>query len=186
MSRPSSSVPHQCCVEGDCSRFGKSMCAGSCGAIQGAKIAENAKMATNTTPMAANGLWRATRGSETARVDMGIRGQLSICALFTENQAAQLIAQTLRFSGIARISEALGELEKRLLSLFPRFDAQLDELHQDTVIAQALALRHTIYLFSNGSGEGHAPSDMFGYRHGIIIHQFGALSVSPLIRKGRE
>src|ERR1700692_471270 len=70
MSRPSSSVPHQCCGEGVCKRFGRSMCAGSCGAIQGAKIAENTKMETNTTPTAANGLWRATRGSEMARVDM--------------------------------------------------------------------------------------------------------------------
>jgi hypothetical protein len=29
--------------------------------------------------------------------------------------------------------------------LFPRFDTQLNEFHQDTVIAQALALGHTIY-----------------------------------------
>src|SRR4030081_4115262 len=64
MSRPSSSVPPQCCGEGVCRRFGKSMCAGSCGAIQGAKIAENTKMDTNTTPKAANGLWRVMRGSE--------------------------------------------------------------------------------------------------------------------------
>src|SRR5216684_7877309 len=73
MSRPSSSVPHQCCAEGVCKRFGKSMCAGSCGAIQGAKIAEKTKMDTNTTPTAANGLWRATRGSEMASVDMSRR-----------------------------------------------------------------------------------------------------------------
>src|SRR6266404_9914946 len=70
MSRPSSSVPHQCRAVGLCRRFGKSMCAGSCGAIQGAKIAEKTKMETRTTPMAASGLWRATRGSEMARVDM--------------------------------------------------------------------------------------------------------------------
>src|SRR6202165_2997668 len=70
MSRPSSSVPHQCCVEGVCKRFGRSMCAGSCGAIQGAKIAAKTKMDTNTPPMAASGLWRATRGSEMAREDM--------------------------------------------------------------------------------------------------------------------
>src|SRR5271166_1890847 len=70
MSRPSSSVPHQCCNEGDCRRFGKSMCAGSCGEIQGAKIAANTKMPTSTTPTAASGLWRAMRGSEMARVDM--------------------------------------------------------------------------------------------------------------------
>src|SRR5437588_2787118 len=70
MSRPSSSVPHQCCAEGVYKRFGRSMCAGSCGAIQGAKIAEKTKIDTNTTPTAASGLWRATRGSEMARVDI--------------------------------------------------------------------------------------------------------------------
>src|ERR1700676_3492580 len=70
MSRPSSSVPHQCCAEGVCNRFGRSMCAGSCGAIQGAKIAEKTKMDTNTTPTAASGLWRAMRGSEMATVDI--------------------------------------------------------------------------------------------------------------------
>src|SRR5437879_13552263 len=78
MSRPSSSVPHQCCVEGVCKRFGRSMCAGSCGAIQGAKIAENTKMETSTTPMAASRLWRAMRGSEMAGVDKGDLGDLYI------------------------------------------------------------------------------------------------------------
>lgn len=70
MSRPSSSVPHQCCVDGVRKRFGRSMCAGSCGAIQGAKMADNRKMETKTTPIAASGLWRATRGSEIAMVDI--------------------------------------------------------------------------------------------------------------------
>src|SRR6266446_6103218 len=70
MSRPSSSVPHQCCAEGVCKRFGRSMCAGSCGAIHGAKMAEKTKIDTNTTPTAASGLWRATRWSEMATVDI--------------------------------------------------------------------------------------------------------------------
>ena len=69
MSRPSSSVPNQCTVEGEESRVGSSMWAGSCGAIQEAKTAKITKMATNTTPTAANGLWRAARGSEMAIVD---------------------------------------------------------------------------------------------------------------------
>src|SRR5271154_2924373 len=72
MSRPSSSVPHQCCVVGDCRRFGRSMWAGSCGAIQGAKMAAKTKMDTSTTPTAAKGLWRATRGSEMAKADIFI------------------------------------------------------------------------------------------------------------------
>ena len=45
------------------------MCAGSCGAIKGAKIAENIKTATSAAPTTANGLCRAMRGSEMARLD---------------------------------------------------------------------------------------------------------------------
>ena len=45
------------------------MWAGSCGAIQGANRAKITKITTNTTPLAANGLWRAARGSEMAIVD---------------------------------------------------------------------------------------------------------------------
>src|SRR6266404_3963611 len=70
MSRPSSSVPQRCCDEGGCKRLGRSMCAGSWGAIQGAKRAQSTNTATNTTPAAASGLWRARRGSEMAAVDM--------------------------------------------------------------------------------------------------------------------
>src|SRR6202051_1195987 len=70
MSRPSSSVPHQCCAEGVCKRFGRSIRAGSCGEIQGANTAEKIKIETNTTPTAASGLCRATRGSEMAKVDI--------------------------------------------------------------------------------------------------------------------
>src|SRR5260370_42573504 len=68
MSRPSSSVPHQCCVEGVCKRFGRSMCAGSCGAIQGAKTAEKTKMDTSKTPTAAKGLWREMGEDQVGRV----------------------------------------------------------------------------------------------------------------------
>ena len=45
------------------------MRAGSWGASQGAKIAQSKKRETNTTPTAASGLWRATRGSEMAKAD---------------------------------------------------------------------------------------------------------------------
>src|ERR1700740_36286 len=70
MSRPSSSLPHQCAAEGDIRREGKVICAGSEGASQGAKIAQTKKSATSTTPIAASGLWRATRGSEMAALDI--------------------------------------------------------------------------------------------------------------------
>src|ERR1700731_4128315 len=78
MSRPSSSVPHQTFIDGACNRFGKSICEGSRGAIQGAKIAANIKMDTNTSPTAASGLCRATRGSEMARVDIGGNDRLRL------------------------------------------------------------------------------------------------------------
>ena len=86
-----------------------------------------------------------------------------------------MVAQLLSFFGIICVSEAFGQLEERLLFLFPRFDAQLDEFEQNAVVAEALALGETVYLFGNGSGERHAPSDMLDNRHGIIIHHFGAL-----------
>ena len=51
------------------SRAGRSIWAGSWGAIQGANSAHTRKMTTNTTPVAAKGLWRAARGSEMVAVD---------------------------------------------------------------------------------------------------------------------
>src|SRR5882672_10877941 len=69
MSRPSSSVPHQWAAEGEDKRFGRTMKAGSWGAIQGAKRAKATKIRTNTTPVVASGLWRATRWNEMAVVD---------------------------------------------------------------------------------------------------------------------
>src|SRR6266436_5843190 len=66
MSLPSSYVPHQWAEEGGESRVGRSICAGSRGAIQGAQRAKITKMTTNTAPVAASGLWRAARGSEMA------------------------------------------------------------------------------------------------------------------------
>jgi hypothetical protein len=46
----------------------KLICAGSCGAIHGAKTANTIKHATKTQPIAANGLRLARRGSEIAVV----------------------------------------------------------------------------------------------------------------------
>src|SRR5579862_571198 len=67
MSRPSSSVPHQCPADGGASRVGKLMAKGSYGAIHGANSAKITKIATKTTPVVASGLPRATvRGNEMA------------------------------------------------------------------------------------------------------------------------
>src|SRR5712671_6156484 len=61
MSRPNSSVPNQCAVEGGANRAGKLSAAGSCGASSGANVANTTKMITITAPAAAKGLLRACR-----------------------------------------------------------------------------------------------------------------------------
>src|ERR1051326_462818 len=58
MSRPSSSVPNQCAPLGGCSREGKSMLLGFCGAIHGANSAKTTNTATSTMPMDASTLRR--------------------------------------------------------------------------------------------------------------------------------
>ena len=77
MSRPSSSDPQICSSEGGAKRVARLMCAGSAGAIQGAKTAQMTKNVTNTAPIAASGLLRARRGSEIAGVEMGFTYLLS-------------------------------------------------------------------------------------------------------------
>ncbi len=97
-----------------------------------------------------------------------------IRVFLAEDQAAQLVAQALSLLRIVGGAKAFGKLEEGLLFLLPRFDAEFDEFHQNPVVAQALALGHALYLFGDGSGEGHAAADVFRGGHGIIIHQFGA------------
>src|SRR2546430_2273717 len=80
MSRPSSSDPQICNSEGGARRVVRLMCAGSVGAIQGAKIAQTTKNVTNTAPIAASGLLRARRGSEMAVVEMRFTYLLSFRA----------------------------------------------------------------------------------------------------------
>src|SRR5713101_7519318 len=69
MSRPSSSDPQTCASDGGERRVARLICAGSCGAIHGANTAQIEKKMTNTTPMAASGLRRVSRGSEMAVAD---------------------------------------------------------------------------------------------------------------------
>src|SRR5438270_4975373 len=56
MSRPSSSVPNQCAPLGGCSREGKSMLMGLCGAIHGANSAKMMNNVTSTMPIDASTL----------------------------------------------------------------------------------------------------------------------------------
>jgi len=69
MSRPNSSVPHQCAEDGRDRRVGRSMWAGSWGAIQGANKAKITKTRTSTTPIVASRLCLAARRNEMAAVD---------------------------------------------------------------------------------------------------------------------
>ncbi len=64
MSRPNSSDPQISRSEGGASRLAKLICAGSWGAIHGAKTANTIKQTTNTQPIAARGLRLASRGNE--------------------------------------------------------------------------------------------------------------------------
>lgn len=66
MSLPNSSDPQICLSEGGANRLARLICAGSCGAIHGAKIANTMKQATNMQPIAASGFRLASRGSEIA------------------------------------------------------------------------------------------------------------------------
>src|SRR5437870_2244794 len=94
MSRPNSSVPHQCAEEGAANRAGRSMWAGSRGAIHGANRAKMTKITTNTTPVAARGLWRAVGGSEMAMVDILLKPEIAECA---ENGSQRSPSQRLLF-----------------------------------------------------------------------------------------
>src|SRR5947208_7617899 len=97
MSRPSSSDPQICSSEGGARRAARLMCAGSAGAIQGAKIAQITKNVTNTAPMAASGLRRARRGSEMAVVEMGFPYLLSFRAQQDDRGAIILRSRETRF-----------------------------------------------------------------------------------------
>src|SRR5436190_550527 len=55
-SRPNSSVPNQCADEGGFRREGRSIVAGSWGAIHGANKAKHTKIVTITAPAIASGL----------------------------------------------------------------------------------------------------------------------------------
>ena len=78
MSRPNSSDPQICLNEGGASRVAKLICAGSCGAIQGAKTANVMKQTTKTQPSAASGFRLASLGKEIAVVAIAIIADASL------------------------------------------------------------------------------------------------------------
>jgi hypothetical protein len=63
------------------------MAAGSCGAIQGAHRAKITKMTTSTTPVAANGLWRAFTATDRRNV-MAVVDKLA-CGILPVNNSSR-------------------------------------------------------------------------------------------------
>src|SRR5450631_2479475 len=70
VSRPSSSVPHQCVAEGPCRRWSRSMAAGLSRASQGANKPQRTNIASKNAPRAARGWpriqWRVRSEMEDA------------------------------------------------------------------------------------------------------------------------
>src|SRR6266700_1085729 len=120
MSRPSSSDPQICSSEGGAKRVARLMCAGSAGAIQGAKTAQMTKNVTNTAPIAASGLLRARRGSEMAGVEMGFTYLLSFRAQQDGGEATILRSrETCFIAGASRkqVPRLRSVLRKRMTEL---------------------------------------------------------------------
>src|SRR5439155_25993625 len=119
MSRPSSSVPNQCAVEGEESRVGRSMCAGSCGSIQEVMTAKITKMTTNTPPTADNGLWRAARGSEMVIADKS----RPYTAKFAKNGSQRALRSSLPSRWFS-----LCALRFMFLLSYPRIDCRIQQV----------------------------------------------------------
>src|SRR5439155_2217250 len=120
MSRPSSSDPQICNSDGGASRLARLMCAGSWGAIQGAKIAQTTKNVTNTAPIAASGLLRARRGSEMAVVEMRFTYLLSFRAQQDDRGATILRSRETCFiadAGRNQVPRLRSVLRKRMTEL---------------------------------------------------------------------
>src|SRR6266849_6465917 len=97
MSRPSSSDPQTCANDGGESRVARLICAGSCGASHGANTAQTVKKTTNTTPIAASGLRRVSRGTEMAIADNSqcANGNLISRALVSHRRRREFLAHPL-------------------------------------------------------------------------------------------
>src|ERR1041385_3642776 len=86
MSRPNSSVPNQCAADGGVKRAGRSIAAGSCGAIHGANTATTTNSVTRSTPNVAKGFIfaaRTTRSDFERRVGSGL-GLIATVAMLKE------------------------------------------------------------------------------------------------------
>jgi hypothetical protein len=82
----------------------------------------------------------------------GMRGQVSIRGLIHRKPDGPTRRPIFGLLRIARGSKASGKLEESFLFLFPRFNAEFNELHQNTVVARALALCHALYCLAMGVG----------------------------------
>jgi len=98
-------------------------------------------------------------------------------ALFTEDEAAELVAEALDLLGIAGRAEFFGELKECLFLLLPCFDAFLDQFNENAVIAKPAVLGDTIDLPRDRGGKGKTSTDMLRLRHGTSIHRSGVMPV---------
>jgi hypothetical protein len=95
-------------------------------------------------------------------------------AVLAENHATQFVAHKLGLLGVACRAEALSQLEEGLLPLFLRFQAKLDEFHQNAVVAEASAFGDALDLFRDLRGKRYAAPNWFYSLHGISMHHYGA------------
>jgi hypothetical protein len=82
------------------------------------------------------------------------------------------VAHLLYLLRISRSAEALCQIEEGLFSLFLRFQAKLDQFHENTVVAKAALLGDPLDLFSDLSGKRYTSSNLFCVLH---LHQYTPL-----------
>ena len=79
--------------------------------------------------------------------------------LLSEHEASQFVPQSLYLVWIFGRPKAARQFEKRPLFLLAGLNSQFNELDQNSVVAQALAIRDMLDLFGHGRGKGYASAD---------------------------
>ena len=83
-----------------------------------------------------------------------------------------MVAEALDLVWIFGGAEAFGQIEKRFLFFLLRFDAFLDELDQNTVVAEATALGHAAHLFGDLRRKRDAAADLLRAGHGNGVRHY--------------
>jgi hypothetical protein len=90
-----------------------------------------------------------------------------------EKKSPKFVAELLDLLWIVGSAKTLSQLKELFLLLAASFNAQLDELHKNTVVAQAAALCQVVDLPGDLCREGNASADLFRW-HSTNIHHYGA------------